>query len=125
MIEMYQKGASDIEICSALKLSEREFENRYKTDEIFCRLVQIGRLHAKAWWFALARDNLHDRAFKVDLWIAVMRNRWGWTDSKSKVEEAKPDEQLSPEELQSEIDRLLKKRDKKFANEPITDGRHH
>lgn len=125
MIDMYQTGASDIEICSALKLSEREFESRYKNDEIFCRLVQIGRLHAKAWWFRLARDNLHNRAFKTDVWLAVMRNRWGWSDSKSKVEETKPDEQLSQEELQSEINRLLKKREHKFANEPVTDGRSH
>lgn len=120
MIQEYQKGASDIEICSTLKLSEKEFENRYKNDEIFQRLVQIGRLHAKAWWYNLARSNLHDRAFKVDLWLAVMRNRWGWSDSKSKVEESKPEQQMSQEEMREEIERLLAKRNKKFANEPST-----
>lgn len=124
MIEMYQAGASDIEVCSALKLSEKEFENRFKNDDLFQRLVQIGRLHAKAWWFNLARANLHNRSFKVDLWLAVMRNRWGWSDNKAKIEESKPEEQMSTEELQAEIQRLLKKREQKFANEPDTSRAH-
>lgn len=124
MIEMYQAGASDIEICSALKLSEKEFERRFKDDELFRRLVEIGRLHAKAWWYNLARSNLWNKSFKADLWLTVMRNRWGWSDNKSKVEEAKPEEQMSMEELHSEINRLLKKRETKLANEPRTDTSH-
>ena len=115
---LYEGGADDVVVCSALKLSEKEFQKRMRDDEIFSRLVQIGRLHAKAWWYDLPRNNLWNRAFQAAVWRDVMRNRFGWSDGKSENTENKPIDQMSDTERKQEIEALLTQYAKRFGGEP-------
>ncbi len=116
LIELYEGGASDVEVASALRLTEKEFDKRYKDDDLFQRLVQIGRLHAKAFWYKQARLGLRDRSFNTVLYIKVMQNRYGWSD-KTENTERKPADQMSEDELKGEIDTLSSKLMKKYGGE--------
>ena len=122
MIAMYEGGAHDVEICAALKISEKEFDKRMREDDIFSRLVHIGRLHAKAFWYALPRNNLHNRSFRDTVWRDIMRNRYGWSDGKSENTENKPIDQMSDSERKQEIESLLQLHAKRFAGEPGADS---
>lgn len=114
---LYEGGADDVVVCSALKLSEKEFQKRMVEDEIFSRLVAIGRLHAKAWWYDLPRNNLWNRSFQAAVWKDVMRNRFGWSDGKSEVD-TKPLDQKSDVERKQELESLLVQYAKRFGGEP-------
>lgn len=116
MIELYEAGASDVEVCAHLRLTEKEFDKRYKEDDLFQRLVQIGRLHAKAFWYKAGRLALHDRSFRDNLYIKIMQNRYGWSD-KSESTERKPEDQMSEDDLKAEIDSLMKRFAKKYEND--------
>lgn len=116
MIDLYEAGASDVEVASALRLTEKEFDKRYKDDDLFQRLVQIGRLHAKAFWYKQSRLGLRDRSFNGALYIKIMQNRYGWSD-KSETTERKPADQMSEDELKTEIDGLMKKMAKKYKGD--------
>lgn len=104
LLDLYKSGYSDAEICSDLQISEKEFIRRCREDELFCELVEIGRLFSKAWWMTQGRISLRDRSFSMQLWLANMKNRFGWTD---KAEVALTDEKSlhdkSEEELINEI----------------------
>lgn len=117
MIDLYEQGASDVEVCSHLRLSEKEFDKRMKEDELFSRLVQIGRLHAKAFWYKQSRLGLRDRSFNTVLFIKTMQNRYGWSDKSENVER-KPDDQKSEEELKSELNILLGRIAKVHGSDP-------
>ncbi len=117
MIAEYEAGADDVEVCASLRLTEKEFDKRYKEDDLFQRLVQIGRLHAKAFWYKQARLNLHDKNFRDVLYIKVMQNRYGWSE-KSETKNLKPEDQLSETELKQEIDGLMGRLAKKHGSDP-------
>lgn len=117
MLEEYEQGASDVEVCAALKLSEKDFDKRLAEDELFARLVAIGRLQAKAFWYKQSRLGLRDRSFNTVLFIKTMQNRYGWSDKSENVER-KPDDQKSEEELKQEIDSLMKRMAKHYGADP-------
>lgn len=117
MLDLYEQGASDIEVCSHLRLTEKEFDKRYKEDDLFQRLVQIGRLRAKAFWYSQQRHGLRDKTFNTILYIKTMQNRYGWAD-KSENTERKPLDQMDENEMKEELDSLLKKYGKKFGLDP-------
>lgn len=114
-MDEYEGGASDVEVCKALRLTEKEFDKRYKEDDLFQRLVQIGRMYAKAFWYKQARLGLRDRAFNGQLYIKVMQNRYGWADKTENLDR-KPEDQLSEDELKGEIKTLMTKLNGKFPD---------
>ena len=117
MLSEYEQGASDIEVCSALRLSEKEFDKKMLEDDLFSRLVQIGRLQAKAFWYKQSRLGLRDKSFNTQLFIKTMQNRYGWSDKSENVER-KPDDQKSEEELKQEVDSLMKRLAKHYGTDP-------
>lgn len=117
MLDEYQQGASDVEVCAALKLSEKEFDTKMRDDDLFSRLVQIGRLQAKAFWYKQSRLGLRDKSFNTVLFIKTMQNRYGWSDKSENVER-KPDDQKSEEELKQELDSLMKRLAKAYGADP-------
>lgn len=106
LIDLYQEGASDVEVCRALCVSYNEFDKRYQTDPNFSKLVDYGRLAAKAWWMELGRKGASGKhSINYSVWYAVMKNRFGWSDRVEAVasEGDKPVEQMSQDEIVAAI----------------------
>lgn len=115
LVELYEQGASDVEVCADLKMPWREFEKRIKADDIFCQLVEFGRLAAKAWWLRQSRLAVNDKTFQYSVWFAHMTNRYGWSNKTTENTEQKPMEQMSKDELEKNLSDALKKGKGKIA----------
>lgn len=117
LVKEYAEGASDVEVCTALKMHTREFDKRINNDDAFQQLVEYGRLAAKAWWLRQSRKALGDKTFNFQVWYAHMKNRYGWSD-KSEVLDGtkKPIEELSREELEKALSKQLEKKKDKLAS---------
>lgn len=127
MFQLYEEGASDTEICKALKVTYAEFDKRCKSDPIFQQVVDYGRTAAKAWWLELGRKGAAGKihGFSFQPWYANMKNRFGWSDKvENVVGDDKPIDQLSKDELAAKLsaykDRLTKllKTQNIFVNGP-------
>lgn len=117
LLEEYSQGASDVEVCAELKLTEKEFDQRLIEDELFARLVQIGRMQAKAFWYKQGRLGLRDRTFNGKLYVDIMKNRFGWSE-RTENTERRPDDMKSEEELKQELDALMKRVQAAYGGDP-------
>lgn len=102
LVKEYGDGASDIEVCDALKISKKEFDRSYSQVPIFKELVDIGRLSMEAWWIRFGRKSLTDKNINTTLWMFNMKNRFGWAE-KSETTTSAPMEQKTLDELRLEI----------------------
>lgn len=118
--ELYEKGASDVEVCKELGVTTAKFEQMMKENAQFRKLVEYGRTLAQAWWMGHARTALFNKAFNHSLWLSVMKNRFGWTDKGAGDSEI-PDAQRSVEELRDQMKKILPKVIKQFSND-LTEG---
>lgn len=104
MLQHYKEGAADVEICSELALTQKDFDALFNGDSAFQETVLYGRMLCKAWWYKQCRLGLKDKNFNTSLFYATMKNRFGWSD---KVESATKDyreiDEMSEEELRTEI----------------------
>jgi hypothetical protein len=108
--ELYANGASDIEVCRELKITQRKFDSLYDDpDNIgFRELVDYGRTMAKAFWYEQARKALRDKSFNSTVWMFVMKNRYGWAEKSESLERSDiPANQLSLEEMQQRLNKVL------------------
>lgn len=78
--DAYLQGASDVEICKILKMTQKEFDAYYERSPSFKEMVDIGRMMAKAWWYEQGRRNIENTKFNTTLWSFNMKNRYGWAD---------------------------------------------
>jgi hypothetical protein len=116
LVKEYEEGASDVEVCTSLKLPWREFEKRINNDDAFAQLVEYGRLAAKSWWLRMSRQALGDKTFNFQVWYAHMKNRYGWSDKSEVVDGSKkPIEELSREELEAVFTKVAGKKKDKIA----------
>lgn len=106
----YEEGASDVEVCAIIGITETKFHELYQKHTAFKNLVDIGRMRSKAWWYQQVRLGLKGQ-FNTPAWVAVMRNRFGWTD-KSENHQAVPTENLSYEDILKRIRQLTKEVEK-------------
>ena len=121
MIQLYEEGALDVEVCKALKVTYQEFDKRYKNDSIFQQLVDYGRLAAKAWWLELGRKGASGKhTIHFQAWYAFMKNQYGWSDKVESVNaDDKPVDQLSHDELMSRISNHKQKLGKLLKSQNI------
>ncbi len=77
---LYEEGASDIEICKALKFRPATFDANYSNNQAFHDLIDIGRIMAQAWWMEQGRKNVHNTKFNTTLYALIMKNRFGWAE---------------------------------------------
>ena len=87
IIDLYEVGASDVEIKAYLAKSCGSFSNdlwdRFLAEiEIFSQTIKKGKLLSNAWWEKQGRENLKDKSFSPVLWYMNMKNRFGWRDEK-------------------------------------------
>lgn len=88
---LYENGASDVEIRAYLAKSCKTFSDdlwqRFIEEEPeFSRTIKKGKLISNAWWEKQGRENLKDKSFNPTLWYMNMRNRFGWRDNENKTD---------------------------------------
>lgn len=96
IIEYYQHGAADVQICRNLGICRDTFYEWVKNRPEFARAVKVGKQISEAWWIDKAQDSI-DKGLKLDskVWNANMKNRFGWRDNRP--------EEVTREEMTSTI----------------------
>lgn len=88
MLELYDAGRSDEEVCRELEITMKQFEDYRNKSKAFCDLVDRGRDYSKAWWMRFTREAAMKKVeSSPDLVKFNLVNRHGW-GSKSEI---KPD----------------------------------
>ena len=101
----YKAGAFDEEVQGLIPCTPRKFDELYKTDVDFRKMVEIGRVQSKAWWYSLPAKNINDRSFNATAWMFVMKNKYQWGE---KGGDALPFEGMNPAELEEAGSKLAK-----------------
>lgn len=108
MIEAYDNGKTDIQVCKILGISSKQFQDYYNKVPEFRDLVDAGREHCYAYWLDQAQEGMlskgaRDAAFHS----AFMQNMFNWT-TKSDTRSANIDvNTLSKEDAMKEIAKRL------------------
>ena len=97
---LYEKGASDTEVRTELRMTKALWDSLYNdpVSSSFKEVVDFGRELAKGWWLKQGRVSLKDRAFNANLWHMNMKNRFGWSDKTTA--DVKQATDMSQEELE-------------------------
>lgn len=122
--ELYDEGATDVEVMKELKWSNKKFDEHYSTSEGFKALVDFGRLSAKAWWMSKGRKNLENRSFNTPLYAIYMKNNFGWSEKQENSEgNAKPISGMSQDEIKQELQKNMANLSKYLKSEGMTDAK--
>lgn len=112
MLALYQEGADDVEVASALGLSEQRYAQIYEENIQFKKIVDLGRTMSKAWWYAVSRRNLLSKGFQGTTWGMNMKNRFKWADKVDVGEkslEGPDDVRELEKEIRHTVDRIKEK----------------
>ena len=103
MVDTYEAGGSDEEVCKVLRILPKEFAKKYRADNDFAQLVDYGRLASKAWWLSVGRKAVTDKnSYNFNFWSANMEHRFDWRKS-SNVNVSEQKEEKSVTELLEEF----------------------
>lgn len=81
VLYLYSEGAGDAEICRGIELSKEDFDQRFKSDPKFAKLVSFGRTIALAWWEEKLREiSIGKQPGNAAVIKMIMQNRYGWSD---------------------------------------------
>jgi hypothetical protein len=83
-LAMYDSGASDREVMRELGLTPTRWRilEQSLTGE-FPEVIELGRMLAHAWWETLGRVNIKEKDLNTPLYVAVMKNRFGWSEKQN------------------------------------------
>lgn len=85
IINAYNSGYSDVEVCKELNITPRQFQRALKDNSRFAELIEYGRMLAASWWSSQARAGLNDKTFNTPLYIMYMKNYHEWKDKVENV----------------------------------------
>lgn len=121
MLDEYRAGGFDVEVCSILQISQKEFEAKFNIDGDFQDAVLFGRMLCKAWWYSQCRKGLRDKTFNTALFYATMKNLFGWSDKVADAtKEIKTIEEMSEDEIRSELVAKAKAFEKSIKGQGIS-----
>lgn len=89
LIDMYENGASDVEIKAQIwkwrgSFSEDLWSRWIKEEGEFSKTIKQGKALSEAWWHSMGRCNLmvdnEGPKLNATLWYMNMKNRFGWAD---------------------------------------------
>ncbi len=107
---LYQEGKSDPQVCRALRINKRKFDELYKTNPAFRECIDQGRIDAEAWWEDQGQKGaIGEAKINAPVWSLVMKNRYNWAEKQENKEPQKDDlKQKSDQELLLEMEQLSK-----------------
>lgn len=86
--EMFEKGASIVEVCKFLGINKstwyRWLKDERKKD--FQEAAQLGLEASEAYWVQLGRDNVENKSFNTALYSFLMVNKFNYRSAYSKQE---------------------------------------
>lgn len=85
VLELYQEGASDVEVKAWIysvrgSLSNDLWERWIAEEPEFSETIKTGKILSEAWWSRSGRKNLENKEFSYTGWYMNMKNRFGWKD---------------------------------------------
>ncbi|MGL5078796.1 MAG: hypothetical protein ACRDBG_23610 [Waterburya sp.] len=85
ILELYQEGASDVEIKAWIWKKRGSFSDNLwirwmSEEEEFWSTIKMGRILAEAWWTKTGRIQLENKDFSFTGWYMQMKNRFSWKD---------------------------------------------
>lgn len=84
MLAMYDSGASDREVMRELNLTPYRWDTLMKElSGDFGETVELGRMLSHAWWETLGRKSVKSKDLNTQLYVAVMKNRFGWSEKQN------------------------------------------
>ena len=109
MVELYSKGYSDVEVCTSLGVSKKQFSHYINTSPAFAEIVEYGHDLAEAWAYKKNREFVESKdatANNVKALEKRMENMHGWS---SKVESKNANLNLEGDvaKLKEELNSLL------------------
>ena len=110
--ELYEQGASDVEIARAMGITEAAFFQLMEDSPVFAKFVDRGRTLAKAWWYEKARQGIQADKFNTSLFNFVMKNRFGWAD-KIDTNDTTDKDPVNMDQLRGQLQATLKQVAKK------------
>jgi len=83
MEAMKVRGALPVQIASILDISLPTLKTWMRRYKEIGEIMELGLTHSMSWWVERGKSGLNDNRFNVPLWIATMKNSWGWGDKPS------------------------------------------
>lgn len=85
VLELYKKGASDVEVKALIYEWRGSFSNDLwirwiKEEPQFSETIKTGKILSESWWHKSGRTNLENKEFSFTGWYMNMKNRFKWTD---------------------------------------------
>lgn len=77
----YRDGKFDAGVCAAIEITKEEFDERFKDDDRFRRLISFGRTLCQAVWEEAYNEARKGGNFKAATMINfAMKNMFGWAE---------------------------------------------
>lgn len=97
ILDLYQEGASDVEVKAWIYSIRGTFSNDLwerwmKEEDEFSETIKMGRMLANSWWEKNGRENLKNRDFNYAGWFMNMKNRYDWADRFDNTHRIKDDQ---------------------------------